>query len=79
MEGWDVPALYLSDGQLLPDLKLSPISWLEDESLTQRGSMTCAMRHSLSLLAPELGAALFPSPFLAQLQESQARVGAAGF
>lgn len=32
------------------------------ESLTQRGGMTCAMRHSLSLLAPELGAAVFSNP-----------------
>lgn len=30
-------------------------------------------------VAPELGAALFPSPFLAQLQGSQVRVGATGF
>lgn len=58
MERWDAPALYLSDGQFPPDLKIAPISWLEGESLIQRGGMTFATRHRISLLALELGAAV---------------------
>lgn len=61
-EGWDAPALYLSDGQFLPHLKLAPISQLAGERLAQRRGLTCAMRHSLSLLAPEMGAVLFSKP-----------------